>query len=69
MMQDQLDRSREETKGIREMKAKAEGILEGLSEARPVDSGSEGQKQKKSEEVVGEGKDIWEELEREFGAV
>lgn len=66
MMQDQLERSRAETKGIREMKGKVDGILEGLGQAKLVDW------EKKKEEVVEEmeeGRDVWEGMEREFGEV
>ncbi|CZT07695.1 related to MED7-member of RNA Polymerase II transcriptional regulation mediator complex [Rhynchosporium agropyri] len=68
MMQDQLDRSRAETKAIGEMKGKVEALLEGLSEM----SGNEpGLEEIRGEEkaVVEEGRDVWEELEREFGDV
>ncbi|KAF8850113.1 MED7-domain-containing protein [Acephala macrosclerotiorum] len=63
MMQDQLDKSRAETQGIREMKAKVEGILEGLSQAKLAEfaemNGKGGQDDL-------EGKDVWDELEKEF---
>ena len=39
MMQDQLERSRAETKGIREMKGKVEAILEGLGAGLSVEKG------------------------------
>ena len=63
MMQTQLERSRSETQGIREMKLKVEGILEGLSQAKlaEVDEKKDGGK-----EDVEEGRDVWEALEREF---
>jgi len=64
MMQTQLERSRSETQGIREMKLKVEGILEGLSQAKLAE---EKEAEDKGEEVVEDGKDIWEALEREFG--
>ncbi|KAK0120318.1 Mediator of RNA polymerase II transcription subunit 7 [Cadophora gregata] len=69
MMQDQLDRSRAETKGIREMKVKVETILEGLGAGLELDKGVlEGVVGKKEErKVVEEGKDVWDELERKFG--
>jgi len=63
MMQTQLERSRSETQGIREMKLKVEGILEGLSQAKlaEVDEKKDGGK-----EEVGNERDVWEALEREF---
>jgi mediator of RNA polymerase II transcription subunit 7 len=64
MMQNQLDRSRAETEGIREMKEKVEGILEGLSQAKLAE---EKEKEGSSGEVVDDGRDVWEVLDREFG--
>jgi mediator of RNA polymerase II transcription subunit 7 len=64
MMQDQLERSRAETQGIREMKEKVEGILEGLSQAKLAE---QDEKDMNGEEVVEEGKDVWDYLEKEFG--
>jgi mediator of RNA polymerase II transcription subunit 7 len=64
MMQNQLDRSRAETQGIREMKEKVEGILEGLSQAKLAE---EKEKEGSSGEVVDDGRDVWEVLDREFG--
>ena len=70
MMQDQLDRSKAETEGMLKMKAEVEEILEGLgnlgigekhgNEDNGIIDG-EGKA-----EVVEEGRDTWEELEREF---
>jgi mediator of RNA polymerase II transcription subunit 7 len=64
MMQDQLERSKAETQGIREMKEKVESILEGLSQANLAE---QEEKEKSDEEVVEEGKDVWDCLEKEFG--
>jgi mediator of RNA polymerase II transcription subunit 7 len=65
MMQNQLERSRAETQGIREMKEKVEAILEGLSQAKlKEDMEKEGSGAKEGEE---EERDVWEVLEREFG--
>jgi mediator of RNA polymerase II transcription subunit 7 len=64
MMQDQLEQSRAETQGIREMKEKVEGILEGLSQAKLAE---QEEKDTSGEEVVEEGKDVWDCLEKEFG--
>jgi len=64
MMQDQLERSKAETQGIREMKEKVESILEGLSQANLAE---QEEKEKGDEEVVEEGKDVWDCLEKEFG--
>jgi len=63
MMQDQLDRSRAETQGIRDMKEKVEGILEGLSQAKLVETDGEVVSKVKKEE----GEEIWDVLEKEFG--
>lgn len=63
MMQDQLERSRNETRGIREMKEKVEVMLESLKMAKLVD----GEMDVVREEVEEEGRDVWEVLEREFG--
>jgi len=68
MMQDQLERSRKETEGIREVKERVEGVIEGLSQAKLADfeikdTGGDGD----GEGALEEGKDVWEVLEREFG--
>ena len=63
MMQTQLERSRAETQGIREMKEKVEGILEGLSQAKLAEEKKEDEK---GGEEAEEGKDVWDVLEREF---
>lgn len=65
MMQDQLERSRAETEEIRGMKERVEGIIEGLSQAK-LGEGGEEMKGVEKGDVVEEGKDVWEELEREF---
>jgi len=62
MMQDQVERSRAETRGIREMKEKVETILEGLSQANVDDTSGDVVR----ETLPEEGADIWEELEKEF---
>lgn len=64
MMQSQLERSRAETQGIREMKLKVESIVEGLSQAKLAE---EKETEDKGEEVAEEGKDVWATLEKEFG--
>jgi mediator of RNA polymerase II transcription subunit 7 len=64
MMQTQLERSRAETQGIREMKMKVEGILEGLSQAKLAE---EKENEERGNEEVEDGRDVWEALEREFG--
>lgn len=61
MMQDQLEKTRAETRGIWEMKEKVDGILAGLGNAKLAED--EG---KKGQEEVEEGADIWGELEKEF---
>jgi len=62
MMQDQLERSRAETQGIKDMRAKVEGVLEGLSQAKLAEIG--GLDAMRDEDM--EGRVIWDELEREF---
>lgn len=64
LMQDQLEKSRAETQKIREMKQKVEGILEGLGKDGLVED-----EKKNVVEDVDEEKEVWEVLEREFGAV
>jgi mediator of RNA polymerase II transcription subunit 7 len=64
MMQNQLERSRAETQGIREMKLKVESILEGLSQAKLAE---DREKEDSGKDVVEDGKDVWEALQREFG--
>jgi len=66
MMQDQLERSRAETEGIRGMKERVQGIIEGLSQVRLGDA-EIGERGDGGGEVVEEGRDVWEELGREFG--
>ncbi|EPE25331.1 Mediator hinge subcomplex-like protein [Glarea lozoyensis ATCC 20868] len=61
MMEEQLERSRAETRGIREGKEKVEVILEGLGKVKMGEEVVEG-----GEEVREEGWDVWEELDREF---
>lgn len=70
MMQDQLDKSREETKAIGEMKAKVEGILEGLGRAKLIDTEEDvvmDDEESKEVDVDEDGKAVWDELEKEFG--
>jgi mediator of RNA polymerase II transcription subunit 7 len=67
MMQDQLDRSRAETDGIRQMKEKVEGILEGLSQAKLAETEEEKVETTEEWREEEEGRDIWEELQRQFG--
>jgi mediator of RNA polymerase II transcription subunit 7 len=69
MMQDQLDKSRAETLGIKAMKEKVEGILVGLGQMQVVEKEEDtimGEDIAVNQEVQ-EGKDVWDELEREFG--
>ena len=65
MMQSQLDKSRKETQGIREMKEKVEGILEGLGQAKLADGVEEMVVDEKG--GYGDLRDVWEELENTFG--
>lgn len=70
MMEDQLERSNSETAGIERMKAKVEGILNGLGEAKLANGdvegndalGSAGKIDDDTLEVA-----IWEELAKELG--
>jgi mediator of RNA polymerase II transcription subunit 7 len=69
MMQDQLDKSRVETQGIKAMKEKVEGILVGLGQMQVVEKQEDtimGEDIAVSQQVE-EVKDVWDELEREFG--
>lgn len=65
MMQDQLENSRAETEGIMKMKEKVEGILVGLSEVKLEDKDII-ERQVHDEEPEDDGKDIWDQLEKEF---
>ena len=67
MMQSQLDQSRKETQGIREMKTKVEGILEGLGQAKLASSEDVTVVVDEKVGVLEEGRDVWEELESMFG--
>lgn len=64
MMQDQLDRSRAETEGIMKMKEKVEGILEGLGQAKLVET----EVKKNAVEEIEEdpSKEVWAQLNEEF---
>ena len=65
MMQDQLEGSRKETEGIRELWERVEGDIEGLGKAKLAELG-DGKVGREGKEVVEEGRDVWEVLEREF---
>ncbi|TVY38259.1 Mediator of RNA polymerase II transcription subunit [Lachnellula subtilissima] len=65
MMQDQLEKSRKETEGIREVKERVEGVIEGLGKLKLAEFENEKVRQGKVE-VVEEGRDVWETLEKEF---
>lgn len=71
MMEAQTERSRAEVRGIREVRAKVEGILEGLREGGSVVDGLEGVEVSEEEKKVGrrreEERRVWETLERELG--
>ncbi|TGO20570.1 hypothetical protein BPAE_0285g00150 [Botrytis paeoniae] len=66
MMQDQLDKSRAETEGIMKMKEKVEGMLEGFVEITLGDEAN-ASSQEHENVIEDEGKDIWEQLDLEFG--
>ena len=65
MMQDQLEKSRAEMRGIMEGKEKVEKILEGLAlgQGSSLDDAMQGVTE---EEKIEDGSDVWEELEKEF---
>ncbi|RFU30201.1 hypothetical protein B7463_g6140, partial [Scytalidium lignicola] len=66
LMQDQLDRSKTEIDGIMKMKEKVEGVLDGLAQTKIVDSTVA--RDESSIEIVSDSvKDVWDELEKEFG--
>ncbi|KAI9873789.1 MAG: Mediator of RNA polymerase II transcription subunit 7 [Pleopsidium flavum] len=70
MMEEQVERCRGEVKGVREMREKVEGILEGLGRGGAV--GEEGVEVEEVEERKGrrrreEDRRVWEALERELG--
>lgn len=69
MMQDQLERSKAETEGILRMKAEVESVLEGLGRESLVgkEGGGELPKAESGKSEVDVGRDVWEELRREFG--
>ena len=64
-MQSQLDTIREETQGIKDMKVKVEGVLEGLAQTGFIEAAPMVLDEKDTFDV--EGKDIWDELEKCFG--
>ncbi len=64
MMQDQLERIRAETKASRDISAKVERVLEEMGRAKLADE--EIVPEKMEVEVVEEGKEMWDALDREF---
>ncbi|KAH8816026.1 MED7 protein-domain-containing protein [Xylogone sp. PMI_703] len=66
MMQDQLDRSKAEIDGIMKMKGRVEGLLDGLAQTKIVES-SISQDSGSKDTETDPAKDIWDELEKEFG--
>jgi mediator of RNA polymerase II transcription subunit 7 len=69
MMEEQLERSKQETRGIEGMKIKVEGILKGLGDAKlrdgeDKDTESEGAKAEDDLDTA-----AWDELEKQFGHV
>lgn len=62
MMENQLDRIRDETKANDDITAKAERVLKGLGQAKLAD---QTESDTKPMEPL-DGKDIWDELDREF---
>lgn len=66
MMQDQLDRSRAETEGIMKMKEKVEGLLESFGQVNFADDDIFNS-QVHENIIEDDGKDVWEQLDLEFG--
>ncbi|KAF7861940.1 hypothetical protein EAF04_007821 [Stromatinia cepivora] len=66
MMHDQLEKSRAETEGIMQMKEKVEGMLEGFGQIKLADDGI-ATSQTHENIMEDEGKDVWEQLDLEFG--
>jgi mediator of RNA polymerase II transcription subunit 7 len=68
MMESQLARSKAETEGIKNMKAKVEGILAGLGQMKLADGiSNEAQRTSRSSDDFEDEKGVWDELRREFG--
>lgn len=65
MMQAQLEKSRKETQGIKEMKAKVEGLIQGLGQTSLAESEEPTSLNEKVADAE-EGKDVWDELEKHF---
>jgi mediator of RNA polymerase II transcription subunit 7 len=68
MMQDQLERSKAETEGILRMKAEVERVLESLGKETLIgkEYGGEVPQAVARKDEMEAGKDVWEELRREF---
>lgn len=73
MMEEQIERCRAEARGIREVKARVEGILDGLGKDAGQAVVVEGEKEGETEAVrrrrrkEEEGRRVWDALERELG--
>lgn len=70
MMEDQLERSKNETAGIERMKAKVEGILNGLGQAKLADGNVKSSDALESTKKIDDDAlevAIWDELSRELG--
>lgn len=65
-MQDQLDKSKAEIDAITKMKERVEKILEGIAETHIVDPIATGD-EVSEEKTFDPTKEVWEELEKEFG--
>jgi mediator of RNA polymerase II transcription subunit 7 len=65
MMQAQLAKSRKETQGIKDMKAKVEGLIQGLGQTSLAESEEPPRSNEKAVNIE-EAKDVWEELEKQF---
>lgn len=69
MMQDQLERSKNETEGILKMKAQVEAVLDGLGKngLTEKDESAEAPRIETVKEKADDAEDVWGELRREFG--
>ena len=74
LLEEQIRRSREEVKGVKELREKVEGVLgnlekkPGINESREISDGNTGIKLKQvMDEKFDDEKMVWEVLERELG--
>ena len=71
MMEEQVERCRAEVRGIRQVRGKVKGILDGLKESSVVGMEEVGEKEMEGEQRrrrrEEEDRRVWEALERELG--